>query len=282
MKLSISASDYSDWKNDFITKYGKYSKAIYELGNISYPGLSDIDLLVIPGTTNGFVKFDVMKDKDLSVLPFCLHNPFIVPQECISILEHVNFDNLKQIHGQKLGLPKYIPNAEREFLQFVEGAYSLINFSQTLSHTPTEKVTRIPVMSSLRFTLKYLDSIRNSDSAVEYSHKFDRYRKDYLIGIDNYVEMQALFCQYIDYVNSYLIKKEITNSHYGNLIVYKNLGLDVREVLRIISVKFQYTNALSRDNYDFGSVLRSSFFPLKKLNVVKRLYRKLLWVTQSV
>jgi hypothetical protein len=281
MKLNISASDYSDWKNDFVKKYGRYSKAIYELGNVSYPGLSDIDLLVIPDTSNGFVKFDVMKDKDLSLLPFCLHNPFIVPQEYISVLEHVNFDNLNQIFGQILSLPKYIPNAERELLQFVEGAYSLIEFSRALSHAPMEKAAQIPVMSSLRFTLKYLDSIENSIRAVEYSNKFDRCRQDYLMGIDNYGEMRTLFCEYIEYVNLYLVKTEITNSHFYNLIVYRNLGLDIREVLRILSVKLEYSNALSRDNYDFGSVLRSSFFPLKKLNVVKRLYRRLLWVIQS-
>jgi len=58
------------------------------------------------------------------------------------------------------------------------------------------------------------------------------------------------------------------------------MGLDIPEVLRILTSKIDYIKSLERENYDFGSVLRSSFFPLKKLGLSKRLYRKILWATR--
>jgi len=280
MKLGISESDYFDWKENFLFRYSKYCIAIYELGNISYPGLSDIDILVIPGIRNGFITFDVMKDKELNKLPFCLHNPFIVPHNSVSILENVNFDNLNQIYGPVFNLPKYNPNAERELLQFIEGAYSLIDFSSTLEVLSEEELTRIPVMSSLRFTLKYIDSLFDSSHAIEYAKKFDSCRKEYLMGVDNYSEMKSLFVQFIDYITTFIVEKKISRSHYENLLIYREMGLDIPEVLRILTSKIDYIKSLERENYDFGSVLRSSFFPLKKLGLSKRLYRKILWATR--
>jgi hypothetical protein len=281
MKLSISESDYLDWKKKFLSKYSKYCLAIYELGNISYPGLSDIDILVIPNTKKGgFITFDVMKDKELNKLPFCLHNPFVVPYAVVTVLENVNFDNLKQIYGPVLELPKYIPNIERELLQFIEGAYSLIDFSDALDVRPNEELTRIPVMSSLRFTLKYLDDINSSSNAILYSQKFDIFRKDYLLGVENYSEMKSLFAQYLEVVKAFIVDKNISRSHYENLLIYRNMGLDIRVVLKILASKMDYINFLEAGNYDYGSVLRSSFYPLKKLGVSKRLYRKVVWATR--
>lgn len=274
MKNQVTYKCYDDWVNKFIEKYSKYCISIYSLGNVSYPGLSDVDLIVIPKKNKfNFIFFDLSKSS-MNQMPFLLHNPFLLLEEDIDLLKMTNFDNIKLIYGKDLlSTIKY----ENKFniLLLLESFYSMKDYFQGLDPNQIT-IKDVPVMSSLRFTLKLAAEVLDINTDKEFGSKMDVLRKDYFTSDNQLNEIYLLFKKNILFLIEEMNFFPFKRSHIFNAHYYLEYGLSYEDVFMSLKVRNRYTKNLNKNNFDYGSLLRSSFYPQQKLSFPKRLLRKML------
>lgn len=154
--------------------------AVYRVGNARFPGLSDLDILVVvdkPHEDNIYY-FSPAYRLPKRLQHLFLHQPLILPAAMPDILQYTSHGDARLVCGKDV-LNGYTPvdsNDER-WCRILESACSYTAFSkrarerQVLSGRWT-----IAVTSALRFLLKDLDAVAGTTFAGQYAREHDELR----------------------------------------------------------------------------------------------------------
>ena len=273
MKNQIDFNSYTLWIKNLISRYSKHCISIYQLGNITYPGLSDVDVIIIPKKNKfNYILFDLSKTS-MNEMPFLLHNPFILPEENIGLMKFVDFDNIKLIYGVDL-LDKVKYDKKFNILLFLESYFSMKDYYYGRNGEKLS-ISDVPIMRSLRFTIKLASEVLNIKLYDSFVSKMDFLRENYFNKPGQLNEINILFENNIMFLINEMNKQPFGRSHINNLPYYSRYNLNTDDLFEALRFRNLYTKNLINSGFDYGSLLRSSFYPLKKLKFSQRLFRKL-------
>lgn len=273
---NVTIKDYDDWINRFVETYSRFSHSVYALGNISFPGLSDIDILIIPKEKYlNSILFDLSKTS-FNSKPFFLHNPFIVPINNIEILQHIYFDNLSLINGKDL-LKNSHYNSNLDCIALVESFYSMKNYQISLKHVG---VNDIPILSSLRYTIKLFNNVFKRDIQDSYSIRIDELRSKFFSSdmAQSLNQMNNLFNSALKEIEVEINLLDLKPNNILNFNKYLELGVSEEELVQTLKIRKDYNQSLIHNNFDYGSVIRTSLYPLKRPSLFFRSKRKLYFL----
>ena len=101
---------YEDAIQCFINKAKNNVISVYLAGNIKYPGISDLDLVIVPQNKySSSMNLELIKILPKRYRLFSHHNPFVVPIDYLNIWSLSPIGNLKNIFGKDV-LGNIIPN----------------------------------------------------------------------------------------------------------------------------------------------------------------------------
>jgi hypothetical protein len=154
--------------------------AVYRTGNVRYPGLSDLDLIVVTdrtGIDNRYF-FSALQRMPRRFLPIFLHDPFILPAWSMRVMQHTTHRSPSLLAGRDV-LSAYQPSTEEaeRWCRMLESYCSYHLFAakarerQTLSGRWT-----VAVASAYRFLLADAGEMAPRHAATEYAATIDDLR----------------------------------------------------------------------------------------------------------
>lgn len=131
--------------------------SVYRFGEITCPGISDIDLIFVLGDTTKMPKFlkHILKDKDLSYVVF--HPAFIINKE---IMQGINYiypnSNFKLIYGEEIKIRELSSGEHKKSMIFLTA-------DVILRHYPSDYLTiLLSNRVNLRMCLLRLNALNHS------------------------------------------------------------------------------------------------------------------------
>jgi hypothetical protein len=132
--MKIDINKYHDYINRLVKKIFDYPQvsAVYQLGGLTQPGISDIDLIVVTkNDTNKYKKIDLSRDSLCETEEekyMLMHPPFVIPENSINNLESFFYCSDLRLKAGK----NYIIESENKDLIMTSEIYKLVSF---LAHT---------------------------------------------------------------------------------------------------------------------------------------------------
>jgi hypothetical protein len=278
-----SVSIYKEAVDLYVKKSKPYVKSVYTFGNVNFPGLSDLDILVVP-KRKYLSALRVKLSKSLPKIydKIILHDPFVLPFEDINISKFIYITNLKRIHGEDL---VKINNNFSNTVKFCSILEAMLSYSIFLENFKKSYVldaqASIPVFSSLRFTVGLVNelNILNKVNKKRYCDNFDLLRASLLDEVENphdvVVKMYELFFESImqlrmDIINHCNIdpysKESILELYFSKK---QESYFDCNEAnIRYKAIE-NYILRLNNNGFYYGYVMRTALFsvPKKPLNI---------------
>jgi hypothetical protein len=108
---------YAEAIDTYVRLVKRRAVAVYSVGNVQYPGLSDIDLVVVPNgsAVDNQYFFSAKGRLPRRFVDLFLHEPFILPRSCLQVMRHTTHHAPVLLAGQDVVrpfLPREVP-AER-------------------------------------------------------------------------------------------------------------------------------------------------------------------------
>ncbi len=158
------------------------ARAIYQVGNVRFPGLSDIDLLVVPERPAGDNQyfFSAFHRVPKRFLRLFLHEPFVVPPSALAVMRHTTHAKPKLLHGEDV-LAAYRPdeNDNERACRLLESFCSYERFTLRSRESGTLNGRwAMAIMSAFRFLLADFDAVFGAASAAVYGERIDALRAD--------------------------------------------------------------------------------------------------------
>jgi hypothetical protein len=169
---------------------------VYLTGNISYPGLSDLDIVVVASKAraDNAQYFSVAHRLPRVYDPIFLHDAFVVPPEHASIFRYTTHRNLRLVAGKNTLPPvEYVDTPAERWCKLLEGACTYAHFVSSVESSECIRGRRLVAKaSSLRYTLREMDALRGSAYAGGYANAIDEIRANYYAR-DPHVTMPQLW-----------------------------------------------------------------------------------------
>ena len=141
--------------------------SIYRVGNIRFPGLSDIDLLVVSdrcSLDNRFF-YSALQRMPRRYLPLFLHDPFILPAWSLRVMRHTTHGAPQLLAGRSV-LDGFGPSDEPEerWCRLLEGYCASSSFVQRTRQNDTLRGRMtVAVASAFRFQLAEAQAVLDYD-----------------------------------------------------------------------------------------------------------------------
>lgn len=154
--------------------------AVYQVGSIRYPGLSDVDFLVIPkrpARDNQYF-FSVFHRLPRPLLRLFLHEPFIVPPGCADVVGYTTHTNRTLLYGDDVlaNVPPAAGVAER-VCRLLESFCAYERFAQRARRMgELNGRWSIAIFSALRFLLEDFDAVFGQETSAAYTRAIDEIR----------------------------------------------------------------------------------------------------------
>lgn len=154
--------------------------ACYTVGSVPFPGLSDIDLLVVvrDARRDNAQFFSAIDRLPKIYRPLFLHNPFVLPATCVDVLRFTSHGKRTLESGTDVlvGIAP-LASLEERWCKLFE---SYCNFAVYLAKCQTAPSgsarLAVAVASSMRYALSDLDAILGTDHAPPYARDIDERR----------------------------------------------------------------------------------------------------------
>lgn len=167
----------------YAAKVARRARAVYRTGNINYPGLSDLDLLVVPSRrrADNAQYFSALYRLPAPYHRILLHDPFVIPAEHKTVLRYTTHRNLQLLGGEDVFREvAFIDTPAEGWCKLLEGYCSYAAFVKDVSSSGRVPGRRlVPKASSLRFSLRQMDALTGGTHAPEYEHIIDEMRGRY-------------------------------------------------------------------------------------------------------
>jgi hypothetical protein len=174
---------YDQAARAYAGKVSKRARAVYVVGNITYPGLSDLDLLVITGIRrrDNAQYFSPVHRMHERFEPVFLHGPLVVPAVAMDALRFTTHGRRRLLAGEDvLRGCEFVETPAEQWCKVLEGYCTYAAFVRVAeSGQPLRARRLIAKASSLRFTLRQVDALCGSDMALDYGTAIDDVRAAY-------------------------------------------------------------------------------------------------------
>jgi len=173
--------------------------AVYQVGNVRYPGLSDLDLLIVVSDSRADNQqfFSVYNSLPKRFQQLFLHEPFVVPYDCLDCMQFTSHTSMRLLGGRDLA-SGLLPDTSKgeQWCRLLEGLCTYHSYFAHVAKTATIRVRHMTaVASSMRFTLAQFDAIQGSELAAQYSRQLDTFRSAFLADYQS----QTLASQVFEY-----------------------------------------------------------------------------------
>lgn len=154
--------------------------AVYKVGNVTYPGLSDIDLLVVTdrtGIDNRYF-FSAMQRMPRRFLQLFLHEPFILPAWSLRVMQHTTHAAPALLAGRDV-LHAYPPSSDpaERWCRLLEAYCSYGRFARTTRENDTLRGRlTVAVASAFRFMLADASELFEGIDKESYTRGIDEIR----------------------------------------------------------------------------------------------------------
>ncbi len=164
----------------YVNKVRGRALAVYQVGTIKFPGISDIDLLVVAETprSDNNQYFSVFQRLPRAYHRLFLHEPFVLPLRTLSVLLHTSHAQPILLSGPDIlaGLTP-LQNREEKWCKLFE---SYCNFAVYLDQCREREELSgrlaVAVASSMRYALRDLDELCGTEHAAHFSEQVDAQR----------------------------------------------------------------------------------------------------------
>jgi hypothetical protein len=252
----IRREDY----DEAIARYAKMVEgraiATYRVGNVRYPGLSDLDLLVVTDRVafDNRYFFSALQRMPRRLLPVFLHEPFILPAWCLDVLRHTTHYAPALVAGNDVARDLH-PNddAAERWCRMLESYCSYSTFAARVRNNDavSGRLT-VAVASALRYLL--------GDAA----HLFAG------IDVQAYAEeMDALRAHFFEHADSSDAVRYAWNLFAKHFDRYDAL---LRERLRISSAEDGVQSARALLNGEASNALFDSGYALRRARTIRAYY----------
>jgi hypothetical protein len=176
--------------DEAVTRYAAMVKsravAVYHTGHVRYPGLSDIDLIVVTdhvGVDNRFF-FSALQRLPRRYHRLFLHEPFILPAWSLRVMRYTTHNAPKLIAGRDVIAP-FRPSTEPDerWCRMLESycAYAAFALKQRRVQQLKGRQT-IAVASALRYMLADADALLPGAAADRYVNEIEAIRRSFFDG----------------------------------------------------------------------------------------------------
>lgn len=171
--------DYDEAISRYVQLVQPRAISIYRVGNIRFPGLSDIDLLVVSdrcSLDNRFF-YSALQRMPRRYLPLFLHDPFILPAWSLRVMRHTTHGKPELLAGRRV-LDGYTPSNEPEerWCRLLEGYCASASFVQRTQERGTLRGRMtVAVASAFRFQLAEAQAVLAYDDR-NYAARIDDVR----------------------------------------------------------------------------------------------------------
>lgn len=187
--------------------------AVYQVGGIRFPGLSDIDFLVVPkrpARDNQYF-FSVFHRLPRPLLRLFLHEPFVVPPACVSVMRFTTHTNAKLLCGDDvLGKVEPVTDGAERVCRMLESFCSYERFAER-AHRTGELNGRwsIAVFSAFRFLLDDFDAVFGRQTSEAYKSEIDAIRANAFVcdAREAILRAWAIFEAHVDAVAQVLARR---------------------------------------------------------------------------
>lgn len=213
----IDTSVYEQAAALYAQRVGARALALYQVGNINYPGLSDLDLLLVVRDMriDNVQFFSVYRRLPPRFHGLFLHEPFVVPLDCLDILRFTTHTRRQLLVGKDLASAITSESSGAEaWCRLFEGLCTHQAFLDNVRRTRIVRVRHMTaVANSLRFSIGFFDAIAATSWAKTYGSSLDTLKQSLLT--DCLSEAVAL---------------QIFDHYYGT---FQNLTVSIRERLSL-------------------------------------------------
>jgi hypothetical protein len=204
LPVPVDRSLYDEAMRQYARKVAARADAVYAIGNITYAGLSDLDLLVVTSSTraDNAQYFAAMSRLPIKYAPIFLHDPLIVPRKHTDVLRYTTHHNLRLLHGRQVfARVQYVDSAQERWCKVLEAYCTYAAFVASVRAAQGCRGRRlIAKASGLRFPLRELDELCGTQQAQAYAARVDRIREMYFRTdpLSVLMETWQMFCQAFD------------------------------------------------------------------------------------
>ncbi len=179
----LDRSLYDDAMRFYTAKIARRADAVYLIGNVTYPGLSDLDLLVVTSNKRAdnaqyFSTFCRLPDRYRTVFH---HDPLIVPSSHLEVLAYTTHAPKQLLAGKDvLAGMSFLDSPQERWCKLLEGycTYAVyVHAIESAGRCPGRRL--VAKASSLRFSLRQLDILSDTNVADAYAAEIDGVRSTY-------------------------------------------------------------------------------------------------------
>jgi hypothetical protein len=173
--------------DEAIARYVKMVRAraiaVYRVGNVHFPGLSDIDLLVVTDRKafDSRYYFSALQRLPRRFLPLFLHEPFILPAHCAEVMRHTTHYAPVLLSGQDA--VRAFPPSDTEDERWCRMLESYCSYSVFAERVRTNERLRarftIAVTSAFRYLLGDAAKLFDGIDPADYAAQMDAIRSEF-------------------------------------------------------------------------------------------------------
>jgi len=172
------------WYEDAIELYARRvslrARAVYQVGSVAFPGISDLDLLVVveKEASDNSQYFSALLRLPKRFHRLFLHEPFILPASMVNVLQYTSHGRRRLIGGRdELAAVEPLLTVTERWSKLLESYQNFqIFLGQCNARAQVSGRLVVAVASSLRYALADLDAVSGTDHASSYAAAIDELR----------------------------------------------------------------------------------------------------------
>lgn len=183
--------------------------AIYQVGNVRFPGLSDIDVLVVTDSAAADNRyfFSAFARLPQRYERLFLHEPFIVPANSARIVSHTSHSGARLLAGRDVLAPwlSVQPSKDERWCHMLESYCAYAAFAaRCREQQHLRGRMTVAVASALRFLIRDANALLGHPLSVDYEARIDALRTGFFDGdpVAGVLAAWELFCEGFEEVDA--------------------------------------------------------------------------------
>jgi hypothetical protein len=265
---AVDREQYDEAIALYARKVETRATAVYRVGSIGFPGLSDIDLLVVVrdsrrDNSQFFSAFNRLPHRFHRLLR---HDASVLPEAALEVFRHSSHPQPLLVSGTHV-LEHYqvLTTIDEHWCKLFEGYFNQeVYLSRCRQRTHISARQAVAQATSLRYVLQHFDTIYSADHAIRHAQEIDTLRSALVAspaqGSKIIAEIWNVYCQKMLWFES-VLKERLPLQHdeslrqFGNRILQGNFSPDSVDSSVILSRRRRidfYHAELARLRFSYG------------------------------
>jgi hypothetical protein len=210
-----SRDAYESAVASYVAAVAPRASAVYQVGNLTYPGLSDIDLLVVPDRPRADNQYYYSASARVPrpYEPFFLHEPFVVPQTVADVMRYTTHAHRRLLAGTDV-LSAQVPTDDPDaaWCRVLESYCAYASYAaRTRAGRTLNGRWCIAIASAMRFFLIDFDRIFSTSYSQSYARSIDAIRATAFEGDVR----DAILCAWEQFIATFDVAERNLAHHLG-------------------------------------------------------------------